>query len=264
MNELRKKYEANKRDDRVTHVSDILPPPTCIRRAFYGRMHPEENEITIDSVNHFLRGQSTEFAITKLADAGVAQLDVTFSDTVKGHPDIANENTIYELKDTTSLDRLSFNDHNFRSYLRQLLYYMVMTKKEKGIISIKYNTPQLIFQRRVADGELYLKPYGSRIGVEAWDIYLSNDDPIRKEIEEEIRTREKLFQNALKTKSPRDLPKLPEEFVKGKCNYCPYYKKRCNKDEESIEAQELRIKTDLLDIDNVVDFNEDEVAPNIL
>lgn len=262
MNELRKKYETNKRVDTVTHVSDILPPPTCIRRAYYGRMYPEENEINIDSVNHFLRGQATEFAITKLADAGVAQLDVTFSNTVKGHPDIANDQTIYELKDTTSLDRLSFDDHQFRSYLRQLLYYMIMTKREKGIISIKYNTPQLIFQRRTAEGELYLKPYGSRVGIEAWDIYLAIDDPIRKELEEEIKTRENLFQDALKTKSPIDLPRLPQEFVKGKCNYCPY-KKRCDKDEESIKAEELRIKTDLLDIKEKVDFDTTN-APNIL
>jgi len=262
MNKLRKEYEGSKRKDSVTHVSDILPPPTCIRRAWYGRQFPDENEITIDSVNHFLRGQASEYAITKLNAAGVAQLDVTFGETVKGHPDIAGKDVIYELKDTTSLNRLDFNDHQFRSYLRQLLYYMVMTNKDRGIISIKYNAPELKFQRRTAEGELYLKPWGSRMGVQAWDVYLALDDPIRDQIKEEILQREKLFQEGLKTKKVDNLPRLPTEFVKSKCTYCSY-KKRCDKDPESQSAKELRESTDLLDLEGIVNFDVTE-APNVI
>lgn len=262
INKLRKEYEKTKRKDKVTHVSDIITVPNCIRRAWYGREYPEENEIDNNSVGHFLRGQASEYAITKLASAGVAQLDVTFSETVKGHPDIAGKETIYELKDTTVLDRLDFTHPNFRSYLRQLLYYMVMTDREKGIISIKYNTPQLIFQRRVAEGELYLKPYGSRPGIESWDIYLPMDDPVRQQLIEEIISREKLFQTALSEHKVDNLPRLPSEFVKSKCNYCPY-KKRCDKDPESESAKELRNSTDLLDLSGVVDFEPTD-APVVL
>ena len=139
---------------------------------------------------------------------------------------------------------------------------MVMTEKERGIISIKYNSPKLVFQRRTSEGELYLKPYGSKMGVEAWDIYLPIDDPIRDELKAEILQREELFQDALKTKKVDDLPRLPVEYEKSKCNYCPY-KKRCFKDPESKSAIELRQQTDLLDIEDRVSFDI-SIAPNVL
>ena len=262
INKLVEEYSKTKRVDSVTHVSDIIPAPHCIRLAFYSRRFPEDNIIDASSVGHFIRGQASEYAITKLASAGISQLDVTFSTTVKGHPDIASKEVIYELKDTTHLDRLKFEDHQFKSYLRQLLYYMVMTNREKGIISIKYNTPQLIFQRRVKEGELYLKPYGSRPGIESWDIYLALDDPVRQKIKDEIVQREKMFQTALHTQKVDDLPRLPTEFLKSKCEYCPY-KKRCFKDPESEAAATLRETTDLLEEKNVVDF-EDTKAPTVL
>ena len=51
-----------------------------------------------------------------------------------------NSNIIVELKDTMSNNRLNVTDDKFKSYLRQLLYYLVITGIERGIISIKYNT----------------------------------------------------------------------------------------------------------------------------
>ena len=253
INKLVEEYSKSKRVDTVTHVSDIITPPHCIRQAFYARRFPEDNVIDASSVGHFIRGQASEYAITKLAPTGISQLDVTFSATVKGHPDIASKEVIYELKDTTHLSRLTFEDYQFKSYLKQLLYYMVMTNKDKGIISIKYNTPELILQRRITEGELYLKPYGSRPDIESWDIYLAMDDPQREELKKEIVFREGLFQNALKTQKPDNLPRLPSEFVKPKCTYCPY-KKRCDRDPESESAVKIRQTPDILDVKQKVNF----------
>ena len=90
---------------------------------------------------------------------GVAQAELEM-DGLIAHPDIMNEkkgegggeatavkakeqSVIVELKDTVNGRRLDITDQKFTSYLRQLLYYLVMTGIEKGIISIRYNTREL-------------------------------------------------------------------------------------------------------------------------
>lgn len=257
---LAEQYNGSKRTDSVIHVSDILPPPYCIRRAYYGRRFPELNIIDEISANHFLRGQASEYALTRLAKAGISQLDVKFG-SVKGHPDIASEEIIFELKDTTSSERMDIKDDQFKSYLRQLIYYMVMTDREKGIICITYNTGEYIYQRRTMEGELYLKPYGSKREIQSWDVYLSSSDPIRDEIKEEIKERENLFKTALKDNDVTILPRLPEKFYKSKCNWCPYQKKCYKEDEETAKAYKYGNKKDLLE--NKIDFSFDQ-APNII
>ena len=47
------------------HVSDILPA-TCIRKQYYSRKFP--TPLSNESVHHFVRGESSEFIITQLAD----------------------------------------------------------------------------------------------------------------------------------------------------------------------------------------------------
>jgi hypothetical protein len=101
--------------------------------------------ISNKSVHHFVRGESSEFVITQLAKMGVAQVDIEM-DGIVAHPDIMTKNgdVIVELKDTVSGKRLVFSDNIFRSYLRQLLYYLVMTGIEKDIISIRNNVKVLV------------------------------------------------------------------------------------------------------------------------
>jgi hypothetical protein len=53
------------------------------------------------------------------------------------------EKVIVELKDTVTGKRLDINDYTFRSYLRQLLYYLIMSGIENGIISIRYNIREM-------------------------------------------------------------------------------------------------------------------------
>jgi hypothetical protein len=85
-------------------------------------------------VHHFVRGESSEFVITQLADLGIAQADIEM-DGILAHPDIMSDEkgVIVELKDTVNGRRLNFYDSTFRSYLRQLLYYMVMTVSNEKI-----------------------------------------------------------------------------------------------------------------------------------
>ncbi|HEY0579824.1 MAG TPA: hypothetical protein VGC75_03875, partial [Candidatus Nitrosocosmicus sp.] len=57
-NNLKDRYEKRRRnvEDNV-HVSDILPS-TCIRKQYFGRKNPELDEISSESVQHFIRGES--------------------------------------------------------------------------------------------------------------------------------------------------------------------------------------------------------------
>ena len=73
-------------------------------------------------------------------------------DGLIAHPDIMNKDQIVELKDTLSNKRLDINDHQFKSYVRQLLYYLVITNIEKGIISIRYNNRELRWIKTDSDG----------------------------------------------------------------------------------------------------------------
>src|SRR6476661_10762199 len=69
-NNLRIRYEERKKSRlgvAPIHVSDILPT-TCIRKQYYSRVYPDEDPITDESIHHFVRGESSEFALTKLAN----------------------------------------------------------------------------------------------------------------------------------------------------------------------------------------------------
>ena len=142
---LRSRYDDRKKD-RIglapIHVSDILPS-SCIRKQYYSRVYPDEDPITDESIHHFVRGESSEFAITHLAKIGVAQAELQM-DEIVAHPDIMDNTdgrmVIIELKDTVAGKRLDINDYTFRSYLRQLLYYLIMTGIENGIIYDKVAT----------------------------------------------------------------------------------------------------------------------------
>src|SRR5918912_3535346 len=103
---LKARYEDKKRIDNTVHVSDIIPT-TCIRKQYYSRKFPEIDPISNESVHHFVRGESSEFVITKLANIGVAQADIEM-DGIVAHPDImsSDESVIVELKDTVNPKRL--------------------------------------------------------------------------------------------------------------------------------------------------------------
>src|SRR6188472_918879 len=97
-------------------------------------------------------------------------------DGIAPHPDIMskNQDMIIELKDTVSDKRLTFSDNIFRSYFRQLLYYLVMTGIEKGIISVRYNVKEIKSIKSDSQGNSYfLRPAdGKDVGIESWQIFL--------------------------------------------------------------------------------------------
>jgi hypothetical protein len=253
---LKSRYEDKRRVDNVVHVSDIIPT-TCIRKQYYSRKFPELDPLSNESVHHFVRGESSEFVITELASLGVAQANIEM-DGIVAHPDIMNEveNVIVELKDTVNGKRLDITDGTFRAYLRQLLYYLVMTGIEKGIISIRYNIRELRWIKSDSEGnDYFFRPFNAKdVGIESWEIHLPATDVAREILKNEMVRRKNLFLKALEENDVSILPRLPEFARNKKCGWCPFYDKCMNKDNETDKAKEMAKEIDILDISGVVDF----------
>jgi CRISPR/Cas system-associated exonuclease Cas4 (RecB family) len=255
-NNLKSRYEKRRRnvEDNV-HVSDILPS-TCIRKQYFGRKNPELDEISNESVQHFIRGESSEAAITSLADMGVSQMDLEM-DGLIAHPDIMNQDQIVELKDTLSNKRLGIYDHQFKSYVRQLLYYLVITEIEKGIISIRYNNRELKWIKTDSDGnDYFIRPKNSRAPeIESWSVFLPKDDIARELLKNEMVRRKTLFQKSLQESNVSILPRLKENMRSSKCPWCKFYDICMSKEnDETKEAKEMVNEIDLLDINGFLDF----------
>ena len=256
---LRSRYDDRKKD-RIglapIHVSDILPS-SCIRKQYYSRVYPDEDPITDESIHHFVRGESSEFAITHLAKIGVAQAELKM-DEIVAHPDIMDNTdgrmVIIELKDTVAGKRLDINDYTFRSYLRQLLYYLIMTGIEKGIISIRYNIKELRLIKRDDTGEYYFRPNDARpSGIESWSVNLPKDDITREILRNEMVLRKNILVSALENHDVTILPRVTEPLKSSKCPNCPFYS-RCYNEMENERALDIAQQTDILDIRGTVDF----------
>src|ERR687897_2453298 len=245
---LKTRCDERKRTDNTVHVSDILPT-TCIRKQYYSRKFPDKDFISNEMVHHFVRGESSEFVITQLADIGVAQANIEM-DGIVAHPDImtGSRDTIVELKDTINGKRLDFYDDTFRAYLRQLLYYLIMTGIEKGIISIRYNIRELKLIKRDETGEYYFRPNNAKSpGIESWSVNLPKDDITREILRNEMVLRKNILVNALENHDVTVLPRLTEPLKSNKCPSCPFYR-RCYDEIENERALAIAQQTDILDI----------------
>lgn len=253
-NKLKERYEKRKRLDNKVHVSDIIPS-TCIRKQYYSRKYPELDSITNETVQHFVRGEASEFIITNLADLGVSQSEIEI-DGLIGRPDIMNSDIIVELKDTMSNNRLNVTDDKFKSYLRQLLYYLVITGIERGIISIKYNIKELKWIKSDSQGDYFFRPFDSKMAeIESWEIYLSTNDVTREILKNEMIRRKNLFLTALTNEDISILPRLSEKNRNRKCPWCKFYDMCMDKkNDENENAKEMASEIDILDIPGVIEL----------
>jgi hypothetical protein len=213
------------------------------------------------SVHHFIGGEASEFVITELANMGVAQAEVKM-DGIIAHLDIMASDDddihmIVELKDTVNDKRLDFCDDIFRSYLRQLLYYMVMTTGiEKGIISIRYNIKESRRIKSDSEGDYFFRPFKDKdVGIESWEVFSRSGDIAREILKNEMVRRKNLFLKALGGDDVSILPRLPEYVRKTKCLSCPFYDECMNMDYETEEANKMANEIDLLNINGLVDLN---------
>lgn len=262
-NKLKERYEQRRRLDNKVHVSDIIPT-SCIRKQYYSRKYPELDVISNETVQHFVRGEASELVITSLADLGVSQSELEM-DGLTGRPDIMNRDIIVELKDTMNTQRLNVTDDKFKSYLRQLLYYLVITGIEKGIISIKYNIKELKWVKSDSHGDYFFRPFNSKSPeIESWEIFLSGNDITREILKNEMIRRKNLFLKALENEDVTILPRLSEKIRDRKCPWCKFYEKCMDsKNDETEEANEMANEIDIFDIPGVIDLKINKINTSI-
>lgn len=262
-NKLKERYEQRRRLDNKVHVSDIIPT-SCIRKQYYARKYPELDVISNETVQHFVRGEASELVITSLADLGVSQSELEM-DGLTGRPDIMNRDIIVELKDTMNTQRLNVTDDKFKSYLRQLLYYLVITGIEKGIISIKYNIKELKWVKSDSHGDYFFRPFNSKSPeIESWEIFLPGNDITREILKNEMIRRKNLFLKALENEDVTILPRLSEKIRDRKCPWCKFYE-ICmdSKNDETEEANEMANEIDIFDIPGVIDLKINKINTSI-
>jgi hypothetical protein len=118
-------YGSRKRkpQDKI-HASDILFG-SCLRKAFYART-VKDYELTVEDIDNFVKGESSEYVLVRVADVGISQMELLFEDDLIARPDLmtgsqshrtesqdavstkkVNEaEIIVEFKDTKSFERL--------------------------------------------------------------------------------------------------------------------------------------------------------------
>ena len=263
---LRNIYQSRKRKpDEKIHVSDILPG-SCLRKAYFARM-TDDYILTDDDVDNFVRGEASEHALVNLANLGVSQFELFFENDLVARPDLMTSNSvqtmnqnnktsvkdtlsseiIVEFKDTKSMTRLTPESPRFRSYLRQLLYYLIISNFDTGILCIRYaNNRNLKWIKSDSSGDYYFSPRVDKQNsdaklpdIETWTVIIEKASPIRDSLKDEIRSRVGLLKSALMENSVDKLPKVSEEW---KCTKCPFLTE-CNPNNVSNKDS----KKDLLD-----------------
>jgi hypothetical protein len=264
---LKEHYNSHRRniDDKI-HVSDILWG-SCLRKAYYARVI-EDYEFTDDDIDNFVRGESSEHVLVDLADIGVGQHELFFEDDLIARPDLlsvspsdSNEqqqqqqqpkNLIVEFKDTKSFERLTPENPKFKGYLRQLLYYLIISGFDAGVLCIRYaSNRKLQWIKRDEKGDYFFSPLvNNETGenklpeLETWTVILEKDSDIRELLKDEIRMRVSILRSALNSKSPMELPKVAEEW---KCIRCPFLK-NCN----PLTIEKKDSKKDILDDGKII------------
>ena len=264
---LKEHYNSHRRniDDKI-HVSDILWG-SCLRKAYYARVI-EDYEFTDDDIDNFVRGESSEHVLVDLADIGVGQHELFFEDDLIARPDLlsvspsdSNEqqqqqqqpkNLIVEFKDTKSFERLTPENPKFKGYLRQLLYYLVISGFDAGVLCIRYaSNRKLQWIKRDEKGDYFFSPLvNNETGenklpeLETWTVILEKDSDIRELLKDEIRMRVSILRAALNSKNPLELPKVAEEW---KCIRCPFLK-NCN----PLTIEKKDSKKDILDDGKII------------
>lgn len=148
-------YGSRKRkpQDKI-HVSDVLAG-FCLRKAFYA-CTVKDYELTVEGIGNFVRDESSEYILVGLADIGTSQMNLLFEYKLIARADqmtgtrshttespatvstkkVNKDEIIVEFKDTKIFKSLKPDSKRFKSYLRQLLYYLVISGYDTGLLCI--------------------------------------------------------------------------------------------------------------------------------
>lgn len=222
--------------DGLVHIGDIT---YCARKAWIPYIFPLRNKLDIYEVDNFDRGLGTEYSIVKILDYRYSEKDTDFQmeiqfDGITGHPDFTvKDEVVFELKSTNTIDKLNLKSDNIKSYVRQVVYYMLLTGIETGRILIKYNLPfhmKYIRNQKREDGNpnyQYNIEYhhkNNRVPYYFLKVTIPKDDPLRHSVRDILVNKIKpLYKHVLKNRDLTVIPTLPDKKVNGwKCRYCKH------------------------------------------
>lgn len=132
--------------DGKIHISDLT---YCLRKALITVQNQDKVENSIYDYTNFMDGLDSEKVIVDILSnaKGVGeteyQKDINFFDFT-AHPDYIENSVIYELKATNKNQPLILSDDVLKSYINQIVYYMVLLDMEKGKIIVRYNLPYFL------------------------------------------------------------------------------------------------------------------------
>lgn len=251
---LREKYKNRRRDNDVAHISDLIES-NCMRKAYYRRKIPEQDNIDDATLIHFLRGESSQYAITQLANFEDTEFEIATEDgTLTGHIDAVYKNekgklVVVELKDSNSMTRYDLDNDTFKSYETQLLYYLALSGIELGVICIKYNCQSMRWAKKDSGGSTWYEkqPDSRPPEIIAYDVVLTKDDPLRAKLLDELLERKSRFLLSLETNDVTMLPRLwgAPRFIK--CPKCPYNSKCYQEDDQTKDAVDFGSKVSVID-----------------
>lgn len=75
-----------KESPRIRFTSLILSG-SCLRKAFHART-VKDYELTVEDIDNFVRGESSEYVLVGLADIGISQRELLFEDDLIARPDL--------------------------------------------------------------------------------------------------------------------------------------------------------------------------------
>lgn len=209
INKTRTWLENDSKDRTGIHASDLLNP----RKAYFDKLYPQK--LSDRLVGTFFVGKTLHaFFLSALTGAKGTdwktdggshenkELGITWS------ADWIKNGVPYEFKTSRSKYEQTFSD--LRSYLEQLLIYMVSTDSTTGkLVTLMYNLPVPRSQG-----------WGSAPQYRAYDVTVSKSDLAK--YKSQLRETVELLKSALRRKSPKGLP-LCKEFL---CMGCPHFE-RC-------------------------------------
>lgn len=250
---LTERFTSNRRSvNEAVHVSDLTSG--CIRKAWFRRKYPNNDVIEIDTALHFLRGISSQYALTQLLKLDRIEVPIASKDgEIVGHVDAiirdGNKDCIIEMKSTNSMAHFDLDHHTFREYLRQVLYYLVLSDLEKAYLVIKYEQHEQRFFKRDKEGNMhYIRERDHKPArLETWEIVLSKNSIERQKIEAEMMEAKALFLESLQTDNVAKLPRLTGASRFIKCRSCAYYQKCFNEFGQDQSAVDFASKVGILD-----------------
>jgi hypothetical protein len=166
------------------------------------------------------------------------------------YTDLSDSRAIIEIKDTNTGRRLVPEDIQFKAYLIQVLYYMVIAEKEEAVLLINYSSKELLWYYNDCFGRSWFyRPVNAKgAGIECWHIFMSKEDYTSELLWEQMLWRKNVFLKAMEANDVSMLPRVRMHDRRLKCTHCPFYGRCRLQDGETEEAHVMANDLDLLDM----------------